>query len=85
MALLLSLVQLKTSKVSPVIPVTLAINLTEDILCIFCLPVLKDFPISLAKVLETESLIRTNARYCNICSGVRESDSKVSLSVLEIV
>ena len=44
------------------------------------LPILKDFPTSLAQVLETESLIGSNAPYCNICSGVRESDSKVSLT-----
>ena len=57
---------------------------TEDIQPILCLPVLKDFPTSLANILETESLIGSNAPYCNICSGVRESDSKVSL-MLEIV
>ena len=56
------------------------LNRTEDILPILHLPVLKDFPTSLAKVLETESLIGSNAPYCNICSGVRESDSKVSLT-----
>ena len=33
-----------------------------------------------AKVLEKESLIGSNVPYCNICSGVRESDSKVSLT-----
>ena len=55
------------------------LNRTEDILPILRLPILKDFPYSLAKVLETESLIGSNAPYCNICSGVRESDSKVSL------
>ena len=32
------------------------------------------------KVLETESLIGSNAPYCNICSGIRESDSKLSLT-----
>ena len=53
---------------------------TEDILPILRLPVLKDFPTSLAKVLETESLIGSNALYCNICSGVRENDSKVALT-----
>ena len=42
---------------------------TEDILPILRLPVQKDFPTSLAKVLETESLIGLNAPYCNICSG----------------
>ena len=72
--------QLITSKASPVLSVTLAMNLTEDILPILRLPILKDFPTSLAKVLETESLIGSNAPYCNICSGVRESDSKVSLT-----
>ena len=56
------------------------LNRTEDILRIFRLPVLKDFPTSLAKVLETESLTGSNAPYCNICSGVRDSDSKVSLT-----
>ena len=56
------------------------LNRTEDILPILRLPVLKDFPTSLAKVLETESLTGSNASYCNICSGVRESDSKVSLT-----
>ena len=56
------------------------LNRTEDILPILRLPVLKDFPTSLAKVLETESLIGSNAPYCNICSGVRESHSKVSLT-----
>ena len=44
------------------------------------LPVRKDFRTSLAKVLETKSLIGFNAPYCNICSGIRESDSKLSLS-----
>ena len=52
---------------------------TEGILPILRLPVLKDFPNSLAKVLETESLIGSNAPYCNIFSGVREIDSKVWL------
>ena len=61
------------------------LNRTEDILPILCLPVLKDFPNSLAKVLETESLIGFNAPYCNICSGVRESDTKVSLTSVGIV
>ena len=56
------------------------LNRTEDILPILGLPVLKDFPTSLAKVLETESLIGSNAPYCNIFSCVRESDSKVSLT-----
>ena len=46
---------------------------TEDILPILCLPVLKDFPTSFDKVLETESLIGDNAPYCNISSGIRES------------
>ena len=55
------------------------LNTTEDILPILCLPVVKDFPTSLAKVLETESLIGSNALSCNICSGVRNSDSKVTL------
>ena len=44
------------------------------------LPALKDFPTSLAKVLETESLIGSSAPYCNIYSGGRESDSQVSLT-----
>ena len=56
------------------------LNRTEDILPILRLPVLKDFPTSLAKLLETESLSGPNAPYCNICSGVSESDSKVSLT-----
>ena len=56
------------------------LNRTEDILAILCVPVLKDFPTSRAQVLETESLIGSNAPYCNICSGVRESDSKISLA-----
>ena len=56
------------------------LNRTEDILPILRLPVLRDFPTSLAKVLETESLIEPNAPYCNICSSIRESDSKLSLS-----
>ena len=56
------------------------LNRTEDILPILCLPALKDFPTSLANVSETESLIGSNAPYCNICSGVTESDSKVSLT-----
>ena len=81
MALLLLLAWFITSKASSVLSVTLAINLTEqDILPILRLPVLKDFPTSLAKLLETESLSGPNAPYCNICSGVSESDSKVSLT-----
>ena len=47
-------------------------NRTEDILPILRLPILKDFPTSLPKVLETESLIGSNALCCNICSGVRD-------------
>ena len=50
------------------------LNRTKDILPTLRLPVLKDFAASLAKVLETESLIEFNAPYCNICPGVRESD-----------
>ena len=45
---------------------------TEDILPILHLPVLKDFPTLLAKVLGTESFIGSNAPYCSICSGIRE-------------
>ena len=56
------------------------LNGTEGILPILRLPVLKDLPTSLAKVLDTESLIGSNAPYCNICPGVRESDIKVSLT-----
>ena len=56
------------------------LNRTEDIIPILPLPVLKDSPTSLAKILETESLIGSSAPYCNICSGVRESDTKVSLT-----
>ena len=56
------------------------LNRTEDTLPILRLPVLKDFPTSLAKVLETESLIGFNAPYCNFHSGIRESDSKLSLT-----
>ena len=56
------------------------LNRTKEILPILRLPILKDFPTSLAKVLQTESLTGSNASYCNICSGVRESDSKVSLT-----
>ena len=55
------------------------LNRKEDILPILYLPVLKDFPTSLPKVLETESLIGPDAPYWNICSGIRESDSKLSL------
>ena len=56
------------------------LNRIEDIQPILCLPVLKDFPTSLATVLETESLIGSNTPSCNICSGIRESDSKLSLA-----
>ena len=52
----------------------------EDIQPILRIPVLKDFPTSLATVLETESLIGSNTPFCNICSGIRESDSKLSLA-----
>ena len=55
----------------------------EDILPILRLSVVKDFPTWLAKVLKTESLIGSSALYCNVCSGVRESDSKVSLTSVE--
>ena len=58
------------------------LNRTEDTLPILRLPVLKDFPTSLAKVLETESLIGSNAPYCSFCSGTRKSDSKVFLTSL---
>ena len=73
--------QLITSKTSPGSSVALFISLskTEIILPILCLPVLKDFPTLLAHVLEKEPLIGPNAQYCNICSGIRESDSKLSL------
>ena len=60
------------------------LNRTDDMLPMLCLPVLKDFPTSPAKVLETESLIGSNAPYCHICSGLRESDSKLSLTIVEI-
>ena len=56
------------------------LNRTKDILPMLPLPVLKDFPTPLAKVLETESLIVSNASYCSICSSIRESDSKLSLT-----
>ena len=54
------------------------VNRAQDILPI--LPVLKDFPTFPVKVLETESLIGSNASYCNICAGTREGDSKFSVS-----
>ena len=41
------------------------LNRTEDILPTLYRPVLKDFLSSLAKVLETESLVGSNAPYCN--------------------
>ena len=56
------------------------LNRTEDILPILRVPVVKNFPTSLAKALEKESLIGSIAAYCNICLGVKESDSKVSLT-----
>ena len=56
------------------------LNRTEPILPILSLPVLRDCPTSLAKVLETESLIGSNATYCHICSSIREIDCKLSLS-----
>ena len=59
------------------------LNRTEDILPILWLPALKGFPSLLAQVLETESLIGPNTPYCNICSGIRESDSKLSLTSVE--
>ena len=55
------------------------LNRTKDVLPILRLPVHKDFPTSLAKVLETESLLGSNAPYCSSCSGIRERDSKFSL------
>ena len=55
------------------------LNRTEDIHLILRLSVLKDFPTFLAKVLKKESLTGSNAPYCNICSGIRETDSKLSL------
>ena len=57
------------------------LNRTEDILPILRLPVLKDFPTSPVKVLETESLIGSNAPYCNICCGIRESEEGVGSGV----
>ena len=53
------------------------LNRTEDTLPILRLPVLEDFPTSLAKVLGTEYLIGSNAPYS---SCVKESNSKVSLT-----
>ena len=81
----LLLVQLITSKASPVLSVKLAntchqLNRTEDILPILCLLSSKIFHRCLPKVLETESFIGSNTPYCNICSGIRESDSKLSLT-----
>ena len=55
------------------------LNRTEDIQLILRLSVRKYFPTLLAKVLKKESLTGSNAPYCNICSGIRESDSKLSL------
>ena len=74
--------QLITLNVSPVLFVTLTINLTEQKISYlyFVFPSSKIFQSSLQKILEAESLIGSNAPYCNICSGVRESDSKVSLT-----
>ena len=40
----------------------------------------QNFPFSLAKVFEIECFIGSNAPYCNIYSGIRESDSKLSLT-----
>ena len=56
------------------------LNGTEDILLIIPLLVPKDSPTSFNKILETKPLIGSNASYCNICSGVREIDSKVTLT-----
>lgn len=57
---------------------------TEYILPILHIPLLKDSQTSLTKVLKAESLIGSNAPYCHICSGLRESDSKLSLTIVEI-
>ena len=42
------------------------VNGTEYILPVLRLPVLKDFPTSLTKVLERESLIGSKTLYCNV-------------------
>ena len=52
-----------TSKASPLPYVKIVINLTEDILPILRLPVLKHFPTLLATVLETESWIWSVLQY----------------------
>ena len=58
------------------------LNRTEGILPIFRLPVLKDFSTLLVKDLEKESLILSDIPYYNICSGIRESDLELSLSIV---
>ena len=60
------------------------LNRTEDSLPILHLSVLRYFPTSFAKALEKESLPWFNAPYCYICSSVRESDSKLTLTSVEI-
>ena len=70
--------QLITSKASPVLSVTLAINLTEQGHPAYTSSSHPQRFFKLVKVLETESLIGSNAPYRNVCSGV--SDSKVSLT-----
>ena len=55
---------------------------SEDNITILRLPVVKDFPTSLRKILEIESLTGPNSPYCNVCSSKTESDSKFSLTSL---
>ena len=72
--------KLITLKASPVLTVTIAINLKEwKISCLFLVFLsLKIFEILLPRF--QKHIFEPNTPYCNVCSAIRESDSKFSLS-----
>ena len=58
----------------------LEMNIWEDNLNILRLPVMKDISSALNNMLESESLLDTNAPFRNVCASIKDSDSKVSIT-----
>ena len=57
-------------------------NIVEDITQIIRIPVLKDVPTSLQKILAPEPLLAASAPFCYVCSEHCDSESKLSFAGL---
>ena len=71
------------ARASPVSSVTLVANLVEQRHPTYSSSSCPErFSDLCYQVLKTQFLIGSNAPYCNVCSSIREGDSKLSLSIV---